>query len=152
MRLRALSTLALIAVARPAAADWAYTKWGMTPEQVVKAAAGTAQITKSESTDDPDLEMRVRGTYMAGPLRFEVTFGFRVSTGGLAFVSYWTDQAGQNAALKDLLVQKYGKPQSTQGTEQGVETWTWNRPGTDRIELDIPVGDPGVVIQYPATP
>ena len=38
-----VSALACAAIASPAGAHWQYSKWGMTPDQVVAASKGTVQ-------------------------------------------------------------------------------------------------------------
>jgi hypothetical protein len=145
-----LALLALLPL-RPAAADWEYTKWGMTPAQVVNAAKGAVLETKATSAGEGSgFEMRASGEFVAGSLRFEVGFGFD-GAGRLGFVTYTTRNPAQNGAFKDWLIRKYGVPQSGKTSEDGdVETWTWNRPGLDSIELEIPEGDPAFVIQSPA--
>jgi hypothetical protein len=153
MRISFFMTLGLLALAacpRPAAADWEYTKWGMTPEQVAKASRGNVQITNPRpAASDQKLEVRAMGTYAAGPLHFGASFGFDAGSRGLAFVTYSTYDASQNGLLKDWLLRKYGQPQSRQSADPDLETWTWNRPGMDQIELNIPDGDPAFVIHYP---
>jgi hypothetical protein len=150
-----LAFIALAAPFRPAVADWQYTKWGMSPEQVVKASAGAVMLTAARpigegSADDRSgLEMRAEGTFAAGPLHCDVSFGFDAA-GRLAFVTYSIDDPARNGLLKEWLVRRYGQPQSRQGPENDVETWTWSSPGQDSIELNIQEGDSGFVIQYPA--
>jgi hypothetical protein len=144
-----LALLALLMPFRPAAADWEYTKWGMTPEQVVKASHGTVQLTKARPAgENANFELKADGTFGASGLHFDASFGFDNSSGGLVFVTYAIDDPLRNGLLKEWLIRKYGQPQNRQGADD-VETWTWNRPGMDLIELDIPEGGPGFVIQYP---
>ncbi|WP_141105693.1 hypothetical protein [Rhizobium sp. R693] len=65
---------ALLCVAPSAQADWQYTKWGMTPDQVIAAAppeSGLRWVAKS-ATNGPYL----KGHYGAGEYRFESRFWF----------------------------------------------------------------------------
>jgi len=141
--------LAGAATPRPAAADWEYTKWGMTPEQVVKASSGAVLERKARSAGaDSGLEIRAEGEFVSGPLRFDVSFGFD-GNGGLAFVTYSIDRASQNPLLLDWLVKRHGEPQAQQDPEGDVKTLIWNGPGKDSIELNIPAGGPGFVVQHP---
>jgi hypothetical protein len=145
------SILALLTLLplRPAAADWEYTKWGMTPAEVVNASKGAVLETKAVSAGEGSgFEMRASGEFVAGSLRFAVSFGFD-DAGRLGFVTYTTRNPAQNGQFKDWLIRRYGVPQSGKASEDGVETWTWNRPGLDSIELEIPEGDPAFVIQSP---
>jgi len=145
-----LAFLALLALPRPAAADWEYTKWGMTPEQVVKASTGAVLETRARPAGgDSGLEIRAEGEFVSGSLRFDVSFGFD-NGGRLAFVTYSIDRASQNALLLDWLIRRHGEPQAQQDPDGDVKTLIWSRPGTDSIELNIPKGEPAFVIQYPA--
>jgi hypothetical protein len=145
-----LTLAMLISPIRPAAADWEYTKWGMSPEQVVKASAGTVLLTKARPAGDGSgLDMRAQGTFASGGMNFDASFGFDAA-GRLAFVTYALGEARMNDALENWLIKKYGQPKKTRGEEADVETWTWSHPGMDIIELDIPDGEPAFVIQYPS--
>jgi hypothetical protein len=148
---RASSTalLALLLATHPAAANWEYTRWGMTPAQVVKASSGLVLETATRATGEGSgFYVRAKGVYPSGPLHLNVDFGFD-STGGLAFVTYSIDSASENGALESWLVGRYGPPQTKQTSDEGIETWTWNRPGLDSVELNVPDGEPGFVIQSP---
>ena len=69
--------LALVCSATGAAkADWAYTKWGMTPAQVTGAAKN---LTKKNSDLHPDSDGNVTklvAPYKSGKFSFEAQFGF----------------------------------------------------------------------------
>jgi hypothetical protein len=62
--------------ASAAKADWEYTKWGMTPEQVASAAKN---LTKASSDLQPDSDGNVTklvAPYQSGKFSFEAQFGF----------------------------------------------------------------------------
>lgn len=147
-----VAAIALCAVSSAGSghADWAYTNWKMTPEQVVKASKGLVQLVTPQEAggDGSNLAFAARGVYPAGALRFDVSFGFDRTDGHLAVVTYSIDRASQNPTLKDWLIGKYGQPQSKGAGEDGGERWRWTAPGKDEIELTIPEGKPGFVIQY----
>jgi tetrahydromethanopterin S-methyltransferase subunit H len=69
--------LALVCCGASAAkADWEYTKWGMTPQQVVSAAKNR---TKKSSDLHPDSDGNVTklvAPYQSGKFSFEAQFGF----------------------------------------------------------------------------
>ena len=95
-----LASLLSIGSAR---ADWAYTKWGMTPEQVAVASGGKVElIPKAKRTRiaEANLETGAQGTFTDGPLRLRVSFGFDTHSGGLTLVIYGVIDADQNDLLK----------------------------------------------------
>jgi hypothetical protein len=62
--------------ASAAKADWEYTKWGMTPQQVVSAAKN---LTRKSSDLHPDSDGNVTklvAPYRSGKFSFEAQFGF----------------------------------------------------------------------------
>ena len=62
--------------ASAAKANWEYTKWGMTPEQVVSAAKN---LTRKSSDPHPDSDGNVTklvAPYRSGKFSFEAQFGF----------------------------------------------------------------------------
>src|SRR6202044_317885 len=69
--------LALVCCGVSAAkADWEYTKWGMTPQQVVSASKN---LTREGSDLRPDSDGNVSkliAPYQSGKLHFEAQFGF----------------------------------------------------------------------------
>src|ERR1700721_2662076 len=69
--------LALACCAVSAAkADWEYTKWGMTPQQVVSASKN---VTREGSDLHPDIDGNVSkliAPYQSGTFHFEAQFGF----------------------------------------------------------------------------
>jgi hypothetical protein len=69
--------LALVCCGASAAkADWEYTKWGMTPQQVVSASRN---LTRKSSDLHPDSDGNVTklvAPYQSGKFSFEAQFGF----------------------------------------------------------------------------
>src|ERR1700733_8935913 len=62
--------------ASTAKADWEYTKWGMTPQQVVSASKN---LTREGSDLHPDSDGNVSkliAPYQSGKFHFEAQFGF----------------------------------------------------------------------------
>ncbi len=85
MKFRALVLLITGVACSPARADWAYTRWGMTPEQVAALSSGAVKVLpKVERTDMGDhSEMAARGTFKDGSRVLDVGFVFD-GKGGLA--------------------------------------------------------------------
>ena len=141
-RLRLLFALAAIVAALPARADWEYTKWGMTPEQVVTASGGSAHLLPPDKRKSvPPLESSVEGTFQDGPLALRTVFSFDSKRGRLVCVFYGVDDAEQSSAFTDSLLKRYGKPASRSSLPAiGMETVSW-RTGTDEIEVTATKGD-----------
>lgn len=120
-------------VARPALADWGFTKWGMTPAQVVAASSGMVKAVPKEdiNRDDSDhWEISVCGAIKANGSSRPSSFMFDTNTGGLKCVI--TNALGSDAAiLKQELVSKYGAgKEDTFGSMQSID---WVAP--DEISL-----------------
>jgi hypothetical protein len=117
-----------------AKADWAYTHWGMTPDQVVAASGGTvALLPPSERTrnDYDGWELAVQGTYMTGSLRLPVGFTFDTKGGGLKCVMF-NAMEDDVAALRHMMQEQYGKP-AGESSFASLTTATWHTP--DNIEF-----------------
>jgi hypothetical protein len=144
---------ALLCLAPRAAANWEYTKWGMTPAQVVSASHGAVHLIRPEhrlGPTGPDIETRAEGVFTDGKLRLYVSFGFAGHGGGLALVSYFVQDAAQNILLRDRLVRAYGPPAPSGDTELG--SGVWRHPGQDYIDLTISEESPAFVVQHPPAP
>jgi hypothetical protein len=150
-KLVAFATAALIAGhSSPASADWAYTHWGMSPDQVVSASAGSVKIipTDKETRDDTDhWVMAAQGSFTDGAIRGEVGFMFDTKTNGLTCVAYNT--TGSNVAiLKATLIKRFGKPGST-GNYGPAEMMSWEKP--DKIDYAAGQGPAAAVMQCKPT-
>ncbi len=119
-----------------ATADWAYTHWGMTAEQVAAASSGMVTLlpVAQRTRDEADhWELAAQGMLTEGALHLPVGFTFDTRTGGLKCVMYNARDADVEA-IHTMLVKRYGKPanDSRFGAMQMV---SWRQP--DAIELDI---------------
>jgi hypothetical protein len=78
--LKALIWMSLLSLALPQAAhaDWQFTKWGMSREEVIAASGGKARKVKKDSflTGDAD----VIGTHIASQMSFNVYYLFDDNT------------------------------------------------------------------------
>ena len=136
MRVIAAACVIVAGFTTNARADWEYTKWGMTPEQVASASMGTVKLVPQRArfiNEDDGWEIAAKGKYSAGPLTLDVGFIFDVQTGGLKCALYNANGA-QATLLKETLTTRYGPPESRQSFI-GAETLTWTKP--DNIELTM---------------
>jgi len=145
-----LVVLAVAALSGTARADWQYTKWGMTPEQVVRASGGKVSMLPSgerRRVEEANLETSATGTFQDGSLPLRVVFSFDTKSGGLSCVFHGVTDPAQNDAFKALLLKRHGPPQNTSSLPViGMESLNWKFP-TDDIDLTITKDDRAFVMQ-----
>jgi hypothetical protein len=133
--------LALVCCGASAArANWEYTKWGMTPGQVVSAAKN---LTRKSSDLHPDSDGNVTklvAPYRSGRFSFEAQFGFDAADGLSSVTLVLNDKlAGMDMNMgadmnmdqggcHDLLASvktTYGPPQTGHSAhmQYSIETW-----------------------------
>ncbi len=147
--MRAL-TLALLSLPLQAHANWEYTHWGMTPAQLVAASHGAVHIIPPQRRGATALLTLAEGEFRTGAIILNVSFAFRAAGNGLALVSYVTQTAAQNYALRDYLVHKYGAPAPS--GEEDLGAGAWHKPGQDSIDMNLSDENPAFVVQQPAAP
>jgi hypothetical protein len=140
-RLATMSVALLVSSATASRADWEYTKWGMTPEQVAKASQGTVKVIPPDkrTRDAADQnEMAAEGKYLTEKLALDVGFMFDPAGGGLACVMY--NALGDDALrLGKILAGRYGAP-SKESDFMSSHTTLWIKP--DEIEYTIRTKQP----------
>jgi len=107
-------TACIFAQIGPAAADWNYVKWGMTPSQAIGASKGEASATKADGKNiacaftDQTVVARVP-TKKIGNSNYEVTIC--ASAGVVSSVVLRPQPAdGSFNILRTALLGRYGKP------------------------------------------
>jgi hypothetical protein len=123
-----LAAIVIVAASAPhARANWEYTKWGMTPEQVVGASKGAVKIVPAaDRYKDDEHEIAAQGSHNDGPLHLDVGFMFDNKGGGLTCVLY--NATGEDAAvLKAILIKRYGPP-TKEGSFLSSQTLEWKTP------------------------
>lgn len=120
-----------------ASAKWQYTEWGMTQDQVSKAApAGTEPLSSEEcvahSVADSNEKALLKATYESGQYRFTAIFSFDTRTGGLSSIKLNLVNLDKALELRGSLAAKYGEPAYKADTAVlSVARW---RDVTDEIE------------------
>jgi hypothetical protein len=120
--------------------DWEYTKWGMTPQQVVSASKNLATAGSDLRPDSDGNVTKLVAPYQSGKFSFEAQFGFDV-TDRLASVTLvlndksagmdmdmGADTNMDHGVCYDLLVSvntAYGPPQGggSAHMQYSIETW-----------------------------
>lgn len=125
MRQILLATLLLIgtAVGNGPRADWQYTRWGMTPDEVIEASRG--QAVRPDSTfiarNSPDgYVAALVAPYKAGDFLFEAVFQFREQDHRLAMVDLNLRNHEIRLQLHNALEGLYGKPMDDTGYSSGT--------------------------------
>jgi hypothetical protein len=118
--------------------DWEYTKWGMTPQQVVSASKNLATEASDLRPDSDGNVTKLVAPYQSGKFSFEAQFGFD-ATDRLASVTLvlndksagmgmGADTNMDHGVCYDLLVSvntAYGPPQGggSAHMQYSIETW-----------------------------
>src|ERR1700744_5844671 len=78
MKMKLLGIVLVLACCGTSAAraDWKYTKWGMTPEQVVSASTNLAKEGSDPRPDSDGNVSKLVAPYQSGKFAFEAQFGF----------------------------------------------------------------------------
>ena len=122
---------AVVACLMPSAAfaDWQFTRWNMTPNQVVAASKGTATPTTEQPMDLVGSEFKLTAPYSAGDFQFKAYFAFD-SQNRLSLVML--DLASPNRAeLLMSLNNRYGA-----GTKASLIEWNW-RTSRDNVAFRL---------------
>jgi hypothetical protein len=132
----AIVVMMTTALVSPAAADWQYSRWGMTVDQVATASKGqlrpcTPALCDKKWTDNE--EARLTGDYRSGEFKFSAAAFFSKKAVKLEWVDLELKQADQGNALLGALRSKYGEPASRSVTQiMRIEVW---RDGKDQVSF-----------------
>jgi hypothetical protein len=158
--------LALICCGTGAAkADWEYTKWGMTPGQVISAAKN---LTRKSSDLHPDSDGNITklvAPYQSGKFSFEAQFGFdaadRLSSVTLVLndksagmdMDMGADMNMGKGACRDLRVSvktKYGPPKGGGSAHMQYSIATWQDQKNKNNVTYTVLDGVGCYVQYSA--
>jgi hypothetical protein len=145
--LLAWAPLIVAGMATPAAADWQYTRWGMSPEQVVAASNGMVQLGPPPQGKTYDnLTGRALGKHERDGATFLAFFHFDAAN-GLAKVALERSGGTACAALQGALVAQLGPPaKSTRNNFATIEEWRDTARGN--LVRYVLVGDLPCTITY----
>jgi hypothetical protein len=115
--------------ATPASAGWQYTQWNMSPEDAVKASAGSMVLGSGEAGQRlKGYEVGAVGSYKAGSRTFKATFYFKSRK--LSLIMLETTEAPRCYSLANDLKGVYGKPfDSSSSSITVTNTWHDNKAG-----------------------
>jgi hypothetical protein len=118
--------------------DWEYTKWGMTPQQVVSASKNLATEASDLRPDSDGNVTKLVAPYQSGKFSFEAQFGFDATDRLASVTLVLNDKAAgmdmgadtnmDHGVCYDLLVSvnaAYGPPQGGGSVhmQYSIETW-----------------------------
>lgn len=109
-----ISVILLLVVFAPATshADWQYTKWGMSKEQVAKAAGGQATADGIPTAKNTETSLALlQAPYQTGRYKFIAVFMFDRSTMELTEVRLELVDTELTSSLHGELTNKYGQPE-----------------------------------------
>lgn len=129
-------SLFLFAFAAPAAADWQFTKWGMTPEQVIKkspvkisklGADEQAEQEHQALTTEKGMTALLESDWASGAFRFHALYRFDASR-HLSAIDLTILDDSQARDVANALSQKYGKPDEESGPGDMLPLRRWTTP------------------------
>lgn len=142
--------LSLLCLAWPAnaSAQWQYTDWGMSPEQVVAASNGEVNRAPSDPQREWEgVDIAAEGTYRSGDYDFKSIFYFtRNKLVAVHLELQSSDLAGDAIALRHSLYGAYGEAFDESTGMMTIVTWHDTKKN-NRVDL-FAIGDLSVEIRY----
>ena len=124
--------VAMAGAAAPAEAHWQYSRWGMTPDQLITASAGAAVQGSGATSAQGNAVMGAQGRYTTGIYNFDADFWFGAS--GLSMVSLKLRDNVQCLGLQRDLLAKYGEPVEKTGGAVQRRMWP-DKTANNRVVL-----------------
>ena len=148
-----LTVVTLTLAGSPALADWQYTHWGMTPEEVLAAAPNPiGRPDKADFYDESaNLAHLLTSTYSVGDLSFQVQFIFHdlESLAAVRLVPYMNNCT----QLERILTDTYGAPE--RGDERRGDIrflqW-WDGQSENVVMYFVAFGDCSIMYREHGTP
>ncbi|WP_237476887.1 hypothetical protein [Lichenibacterium dinghuense] len=152
-RWKAASALAASVLAGsvvPARADWQYTRWGMTPDQVTAASNAAAQPNPDRRLDADGLKAALTAPYQGAAIPFTAVFLFDPEN-RLQVVTL--DPVGGIACpvIVQALVANHGAPENDADPLR-ARTLRWDDADNDNLVVYADLGEGSCTIQYSRLP
>lgn len=141
----------LLAASSDAHADWQYTRWTMTIDEVAKSSNGQLkpcdpQSCSGQAIKDQRYEIALVGNYLSGAYKFKAFLYFDKSTKRLSLVSLKLDDPTGGFRLGADLKAKYGEPTKMSNTAISKDM-EW-RTKTDEISFSALFHPTTMVVSY----
>jgi hypothetical protein len=156
---RAIATVFLAAVSLQACrqsepvAEWRYTKWGMSADEVRAASGGKAVPADSQDQSSDrarDTQVLLKAPVTWAGMEFQAYYGFDRKTQRLVSVTIQlvSPSARSETQLLGVLTRLYGQPYSGH-EDRSTRILVW-QSGNDQLSF-IKLTDPAVAVGAPAT-
>lgn len=128
--------IAVLGTSNPALADWQWTRWGMTTDQVLRASRGAARHSSPAeraslsviNNGRTDRDAKIVGQYETDGFAFATTFMFDPRTDRLVCVYLSLRDKEQSIRLETELKRIYGAPDRTiSSSALGMRVLYWDR-------------------------
>lgn len=124
-RLMTLIALSAMCLPRVSHADWQYTRWGMSPEDVMAASAGIARANDDRGKDATGVfRALLKADYDALGHEFTAYFGFDANN-QLVHIGLEPNDPSQCGAIRADMLSTYGPPEHTAAWD--LMKW-WHEP------------------------
>lgn len=123
-----------------ATADWRYSRWGMTPQQVTAASKGQARPYLGDPRlSDPTLSKKLEAPYVTGRFTFRAVFVFESRTNRLVAVHLVLERPELCRELWQSIIAEYGPPIAADnvGGQQGTWRDTSKRNLVSFVSVDL---------------
>src|SRR5687767_3036595 len=117
-----LGTCFVVWLVPPVSADWEFTKWGMSPEQVIQASKGQA---RPPGPEEDISSVLLTQDWQSGRFPFTVSYIFKKATGGqrLSEVKLQLQNTQLRGQLLDALKKRYGTPRDERKGPISLVEW-----------------------------
>lgn len=147
MRKILLLTVVTLTLTTPAKADWQYTHWGMTPDQVAKASGGNVSVGSGTPGDKYEgADIGAVGTYTSGEHQYDAVFYFKNDRLIDIHLKLKNATKKQWLVLKNSLDDLYGKPFKEIQYLMSLTTYH-DKSKNNRVDLFM-IGDDSVTLEY----
>lgn len=142
--------VALAGAAGPAAADWQYTQWGMTPDQVTAASSQAAQPNPDRKLDADGLTAALTAPYQGAAIPFKAVFLFDPSN-KLQVVTLHPVGGIACPVIVQALAANHGAPENHADLLKS-KTLRWDDADNDNLVVYADLGAGDCSIQYSRLP
>ncbi|TXN08921.1 hypothetical protein FV222_00170 [Methylobacterium sp. WL103] len=132
MTVKTIWAVAACLLTMPAQADWQYTRWGMTVDEVVGASKGVARRYTDLGKNGIDWKVLAAGNYIGGPYTFTSIFQFGLKDERLTGVRLEPSNADDCSQIPDSLRVNYGRPMK-EDTSGPFKSIVWLSKSGDEV-------------------
>jgi hypothetical protein len=132
VKLKIMVVAGAFVCATPAFADWQYTRWGMSSDEVITASKGSLKRGDGQKSAQNSDTRQATGSYVTGDLEFDANLWF--GPDGLRTVSLSLRDDKKCQDIQRDLLGKYGTPVERSGGTVQRLMWA-DREANNRVAL-----------------